>query len=55
MNCIANVLLFLLALGLLAVAAVFVLFVPWWLSVAGAVALVAAWPAQKRWQRQQDL
>ncbi|HMO48499.1 MAG TPA: hypothetical protein PKB14_21050 [Rubrivivax sp.] len=51
LNCVANVMLALLALGFVAVLAVAVLLVPWWLSAIGAVALVAAWPAHKRWAR----
>lgn len=42
------------ALLLLVAIAAFVALAPWWLSVAGLVAVLAAWPLQLRWQRDQD-
>ena len=48
LDCAANVLLAVLALGLVAVLAVVVLWLPWWLTSTAAVALVAARPRARR-------
>lgn len=51
LNSLANAMLAVLSLAFIAVLVFVALWVPWWLSVPGAVALVAAWPAHKRWMR----
>ena len=53
LNGFANLLLVLMALALTAVLGFIVLLAPWWLTAAAAVALVAVWPAHKRWMRRE--